>query len=75
MAAITLDDAKAHLAAWMAADLALSTSQQYTIDVSGTRRMLTRANASEVKERIKFWSHTVNQKTRTRVRYGVPTDF
>jgi hypothetical protein len=47
----TLDDAKKHLAAWLEADLAVSTGQEYRIG----GRSLTRADASVIAERISFW--------------------
>lgn len=53
---VSISDAQAHLDAWMAADLALSTGQSYSI---GTRT-LTRNNAEEVRKQITYWSRVVN---------------
>lgn len=47
----TLQEARAHLEAWLTADLKLATGQEYWIG----NRKLSRADASEVKERIAFW--------------------
>lgn len=72
MAGVTLAQAQAHLDAWLAADLALTTSQSYTIH----NRTLTRADAREVRENIAYWEQRVNKLTRgstgPRVRYGAP---
>lgn len=59
MAPWTLEQARQHLEAWMAADLALATGKEYTM---GSRR-LTRADALEIKERIAYWSSQVQQLT------------
>lgn len=55
MGLYTAEQAREHLNAWLAADLALATSKEYRM---GTR-MLTRTNAAEVKERIAFWAREV----------------
>ncbi|AIF51247.1 DUF6148 family protein [Pelosinus sp. UFO1] len=52
MGLYTVEQAKQHLDAWLEADLALTTGKEYRI---GTR-LLQRSDASEVKERISFWS-------------------
>lgn len=72
MAIYTLEQARAHLNAWLAADLALATSQEYRMG----SRSLTRANAAEVKERIRFWSAEVSrlQGSSRRCRRVVPID-
>ena len=49
---ITLEQAQAHLAAWMQADLALTQSKEYEID----GRRLKREDAEEVRANIKFWA-------------------
>lgn len=78
MAAWTLDQAKEHLQAWMEAELKVTTGQSYTIG----RKQLTRANLSEISEKIRFWSNEVvkieNQmknKGTNRVYRVVPRDF
>lgn len=74
MAGITLASAQAHLDAWLAADLALATSQSYTITVNGSSRQLTRADAAEVRESVKYWDNWVKRLTvssRNRTRYAV----
>lgn len=50
--AISLSDASAALAAWVAADLATATGQSYTIGA----RSLTRVDAAEIRENINYWS-------------------
>jgi len=61
MAAWTLAEAQEKLALWMAADDALATAQSYEIDIGGNRRRLTRADAVEIQDRIKFWSREVER--------------
>lgn len=73
MAGITLQEAKNHLNAWLAAELEIATSQSYRI---GTRT-LTRANLNEVREQVKYWEQKVQQlerKGRNRVYRAVPRD-
>lgn len=68
---MTLEQAKLHLDAWMAADLALATGKEYSI--SG--RTLRRTDAAEVKERIAYWSRQVSQLSgRRRTRRVIPID-
>lgn len=75
----TLEVAQAHLNSWLAAELALSTGQSYTI---GTRS-LTRANLADVMAQIKYWQKQVDEclrhgaglRPRSRVRRYVPTDL
>ena len=55
MSLYTAEQARQHLDAWLAADLALATGKEYRM---GTRT-LTRSNAAEVKERIAFWAREV----------------
>jgi hypothetical protein len=78
MAGIDLTTAKAHLAAWLEAELAVTTNQSYTIG----SRSLTRANLSEIREQIKFWENKVSQlenlekrKGRNRITRVVPRDL
>ena len=52
-----LQTAKLHLQSWLECDLALSTGKSYKI---GSRN-LSRTDASEVKERIQFWSNEVER--------------
>ena len=68
MSAITLSQAQAHLDAWMAASLAIASSQSYTI---GTQT-LTRANADTVLKMVGFWSAQVERLSGTGIKvYGV----
>jgi len=57
MAGITLAQAEAQLTAWLAASTAVSQGQAYTI---GTRS-LSRADAKEIREQIKFWDSQVKR--------------
>lgn len=70
MAGITLADAEAQLALWLAASEAIATGQSYSIK----DRSLTRANLADVMEQIKFWDSQVKtlSRTRGRTRYVVP---
>ena len=69
---MTLAEAQQHLQAWLDADLALATSKEYR---AGTR-MLTRADAAEVKERIQYWTRQVKRLSGAsrRCRRVVPID-
>lgn len=72
MAGITLAQAEAQLALWIEADQAVARNQSYSIN----GRSLTRADAGEITEKIKFWeTKAVNLQRgvsgRSRVRYGV----
>ena len=51
MSWITLDEAREHLKIWLDAEKAVATGQSYKI---GTRS-LTRANLSDIADRIKYW--------------------
>lgn len=55
MPGITLEQAEAALANWIAADAAVSKNQSYTMD----DRTLTRAHASEVRENLNFWENKI----------------
>ena len=57
MGAWTLAEARAHLAAWLEADLAVATGQSYTIG----SRSLTRADAASIAKQIAFWRREVSQ--------------
>jgi hypothetical protein len=76
MSAITLAQAQAQLAAWLAASAAVATSQEYEIDTGdGGRRRLKRTDAAEIREQIAYWKAQVEAMTpggRRRVRYLVP---
>jgi hypothetical protein len=73
MPAITLAQAEAQLALWLAADAAVATGQAYTIG----SRSLTRADAREITAKLEYWEGKVNKLSGgrsggPRVRYGVP---
>jgi predicted RecB family nuclease len=74
MASWTIETAKAHLQAWLDADLAVSTGQSYRIG----SRQLTRADTSEIRKQIAFWRTEVakieNKRSR-RVMRVVPRDL
>jgi len=71
MAGITLTQAEAQLALWMAADTAVATGQAYTVG----GRSLTRADAKEIRNNIVFWDAQVKRLSRggIRVRGGTPS--
>lgn len=78
MAGIDITTAKAHLTAWLEAELAVTTNQSYTIG----SRSLTRANLAEIREQIKFWENKVSglenlakRKGRNRIMRAVPRDL
>lgn len=78
MSAITLEQAQAQLAAWLAADLAVAKSQEYEIDTGNGRRRLKRTDAAEIRQKVAFWDAKVTALTpagaggRRRIRYVVP---
>lgn len=57
MAGITLAQAEAQLANWLAASEAVALNQSYSI--SG--RTLTRANADHIQKQVEFWDSKVKQ--------------
>lgn len=74
MAGITVAQAQARLDAWLDADAAVSGNQSYTIN----GRVLTRANAAEIRKNIDYWDDKVKTLSarsggRGSIRYGVPT--
>lgn len=73
MPAITLADAEAQLALWLAASTAVAGGQEYTI---GTRT-LKRVDAREIREQLEYWDGKVRQLSRgttgMRIRGGTPT--
>lgn len=57
MAGITLAQAEAELALWLAADAAVSSNQSYSISSGGgSGRQLTRADALEIRNNIDYWN-------------------
>ncbi len=70
MAGITLAQAEAQLALWLEADTQVALNQSYSL----AGRTLTRANAQEITDKIKFWEGKVQRLTNggMRIRYGVP---
>ena len=73
MAGITLAQAQAQLDAWLAASLAVSSNQSYSI----AGRSLSRANASEISAMVDKWESKVKQLSASnagvrRTRYLVP---
>lgn len=52
-----LETAQKHLDAWLAAELAVSTGQSYSIG----GRSLTRASLSEIRQQIQFWRKEVDK--------------
>lgn len=70
MAGITLADAEAQLALWVAASAAVASGQSYSIK----DRSLSRVDAGEIREQINFWDAWVRRLTprsRGRTRYVV----
>jgi len=70
MAGITLAQAEAQLAAWVAANTAVASGQSYSIK----DRSLSRVDAGEIREQIDYWDGWVRRLTRRsrgRTRYVV----
>ena len=57
MAGITLIQAEEQLTAWLAASTATATGQSYSI----AGRSLTRADADQIRNQIKFWDNYVKR--------------
>lgn len=55
MSGITLANAEAQLALWLAADAAVASNQSYSINTGGSARQLTRADAAEIRNNIEYW--------------------
>jgi hypothetical protein len=78
MAGITLEQAEAQLALWLAASAAVAASQSYEIDTGNGSRKLQRADAAEIRQQVTFWQTQVQSLTpvgaggRRRTRYIVP---
>lgn len=73
MAGLTLAQAETQLAAWIEADAAVANNQSYSIG----SRSLTRADAGEITDKIRFWQSQVNKlsakaSSRGRVSHVVP---
>lgn len=71
MAGITLIQAEAKLAEWLAADTAVAFGQSYTMG----GRQLSRANAAEIRNNVTFWDEKVQKLSRGGIRIygGTPT--
>lgn len=59
MAGITLAQAEAKLAVWMAAEEACAAKQTYTIESEGNSRSLSYADLKEIGNRITYWNNKV----------------
>ena len=75
---ISLEIAKKPLDAWLTAELEVTTHQSYTIG----SRSLTKANLSEIRKQIEYWSDQVarlenieKRGGRNRVYRAVPRDL
>lgn len=78
MAGITIEIARKHLETWLEAEEKVSAGQGYTIG----SRTLTRANLTEIGNRIKYWDNKVSalesaakNRGRSKVRRVVPRDL
>jgi hypothetical protein len=60
MSGITLATAQAHLDTWLAAETQVAGGQSVAFD----GRALTRANLSEIRQQIDYWSRHVQRLTR-----------
>jgi hypothetical protein len=70
MAGVTLAEAEAALALWIAADAAVAKGQSYTIG----DRSYTKADAGQITEKIMFWDRYIKRLTRggIKVVFGTP---
>ena len=76
MAGITLTQAEAQLASWIAASTAVASGQEYEIDTGNGRRRLRRADAKAINEQIVFWNKMVQSLTPgagRRIEYVIPS--
>lgn len=78
MAAITLETAKRHLDMWLEAETQVAINQSYSIG----GKSFTRANLSEIRSQVKYWSDKVEElqniaknRGRNRVYRIVPRDL
>lgn len=75
MSAWTLETAQKHLAAWLDAELAVTTGQEYRI---GTRSV-SRANLAEIRQQVLFWRREVenlsSKRGPRRVMRVIPRDL
>ncbi|QGQ97070.1 hypothetical protein EHS13_20345 [Paenibacillus psychroresistens] len=76
MAQYSLEVSQMHLDSWLAAELALSTAQSYTIG----SRSLTRVDLKDVMTQIRYWQNQVNGATpgmgkKSKVRRYIPIDL
>lgn len=78
MAAITLETAKRHLDMWLEAETQVAINQAYSIG----GKSFTRANLSEIRKQVEYWSNKVaelqnlaKKKGRNRVYRVVPRDL
>lgn len=78
MAAITLETAKRHLDMWLEAETQVAINQSYSIG----GKSFTRANLSEIRNQVKYWSDKVEElqniaknRGRNRVYRIVPRDL
>ena len=60
MAGITLAQAQAQLASWIAASTAVASGQSFSLG----DKVLTLANAAEIRKSIEFWDAKVQEKSR-----------
>ncbi len=70
MPGITLSEAEAQLALWIAASSAVASGQSYSIK----DRSLSRVDAQEIRNQIDYWQNWVSRlapRTRSRTRYVV----
>ena len=67
MAGITLEVAKKHLDMWLEAESQVAINQAYTIG----GKSFTRANLSEIRNQIKYWSNKVAETGFTGLYRGI----
>lgn len=75
MAWVTIEEARENLRMWLDAEKAVASAQSYKIG----GRNLTRANLSDITDRIKYWRNEIEKlesgRTGARVMRAVPRDL
>ncbi len=60
---ITLEQAQANLDAWVKCSLKVAANQSYTMQIDGSERVFTRANAEHIDKMIDYWQGKVRAIT------------
>lgn len=58
---ITLAEAKMQLSKWLAADAAVSMGQSSKMEINGSSKQLTRADAEQIRQNVEYWNTMVRR--------------